>query len=492
MSRLWATSPRRFANHNLFEHDPSGLHCKSGKAFVNAAQQSTYTFGFFLAATAFGCLIATVLVNDRKRNLAIVAGAVGFFASLLFGGSALRDDQLGRLIIYVLVGVAVAICVALVLRLAYRFRVIKTLAGWADRARSAMAPRLWVAAASKPQLGARDLTKRIFVAVSAATGSVAAALIALFPDVFGNALRELHTTHGVLETILLFIVSVALIAPLQEFVLDQAVARRGQHGKETYPSVLDAFWEQVSLRPLRTLTRLVLILILMLMIDLIYHTLDDTVRQSLHNTVHQSLDGTLRSKASLASSQIVLAAMTPAVVSYYWSAALQLKTPSVRVSATWPSVVMSAALSYGLAFAGVLVWFLLNAITRINNLPSVPQGEDLYNSAGAVLGVIFSPLIAVPIALAVSWLGCGIYALTAGYALDRSRDRYPMVAVLIGLLLAAAVHQGVIDLLLWLSGIGFSSWMEGTYLFFATLGWYVGLWASGFPWLLQKPEPAVA
>jgi hypothetical protein len=459
---------------------------------VNAAQQSTYTFGFFLAATAFGCLIAAVLVNDRKRNLAFVAGAVGAFASLLYGGSVLHDDQFWTLLGCMLGGAIVAICVALVLRLGYRFRVIKTLAGWADRARSAMAPRLWVAAASKPQLGARDLTKRIFVAVSAATGSVAAALIALFPDVFGKALRELHTAHGVLETILLFIVSVALIAPLQEFVLDQAVPRRGQHGKETYPSVLDAFWEQVSLRPLRTLTRLALILTLMLMIDLIYHTLDDTVRQSFQNTIPQLLDGTLHSNASIASLQIVLAATTPAVVSYYWCAALQLKTPSVRASATWPSVVMSAALSYAVAFAVVLVWFLLDAIRRINNLPLVPQGEDLYNSAGAVLGVIFSPLIAVPVALAVSWLGCGIYALAGGYALDRSRDRYPMVAVLIGLLLAAAIHQGIIDLLLRLSGIGFRSWMDGTYLFFAALGWYVGLWASGFPWLLQKSEQAIA
>jgi hypothetical protein len=222
---------------------------------VNATQQSTYTLGFFLAATAFGCIIAAVLVNDRKRNLGVVAAVIGAFASLLFGGSVLRDDQSGTLIKFMAVGTAVAICVAFALRLGYRLRVIKTLAGWADRARSAMAPRLWVAAASKPQqLGARDLTKRIFVAVSAATGSMGAALIALFPDVFGNALRELHTPHGVLETILLFIVSVALIAPLQEFVLDQAVPRRGQHGKETYPSVLDAFLEQVSLRPLRTLT----------------------------------------------------------------------------------------------------------------------------------------------------------------------------------------------------------------------------------------------
>ena len=461
---------------------------------MNATQQSTYTLGFFLAATAFACIVAAVLVNDRKRNLAIVAGAVGFFAGLLFGGSVLRDDQFGRLFIYMVVGMAVAICVAFALRLGYRFRVIKTLAGSADRVRSAMAPRLWEAAASSPQPGARDLTKRIFVAVSAATGSVAAALIALFPDVFGNALRELHTAHGVLETVLLFIVSVALIAPLQEFVLDQAVPRRGQHGKETYPSVLDAFWEQVSLRPLRTLTRLFLILILMLMIDLIYHTLDDTVRQSLHNTVPQSLDATLRSTASIASLQIVLAAMTPAVVSYYWSAALQLKTPSVRASATWPSVVMGATLNYGPALGGLFAFYLLAVLGPFMMMPisGHPDRHDA-DIVGAVFAMpVLAPYLAVWIAVALSWLVCGIYALAGGYALDRSRDRYPMVAVLIGLLLAAAVNQAVIDAMIWLVGGTFETWIDGTYLFFATLGWYVGLWASGFPWLLQKPEHAIA
>lgn len=460
---------------------------------MNPAQQSTYTLGFFLAATAFGCIIAAVLVNDRKRDLAFVAGVIGASAGLLFGGSVLQDDQFWTLIVLMFGGAAVAICVAFALRAGYRFRVVRTLAGWADRARSAMAPRLWAAAAGKPRPSRRDLTKRIFVAVSAGTGSVAAALIALFPDVFGNALRELYTTHGVLGAILLFIVSVTLIAPLQEFALDQAVPRRGQPGKEsdTLTSVLGAFWEQISLRPLRSLTRLVIVLILMLMIDLIFHTLDDTVRQSFHDTVRQSLDDTLRSDAGVASLQIVTAAMTPAVVSYYWSAALQLKTPSVRISATWPSVVMAAALSYGVAFAGVLVFSLLEVTMRMNNPPSVPQREDAYNFAGALVGVIFSPIWAVLVALALSWLVCGIYALAGGYALDRSRDRYPMVAVLIGLLLAAAIHQGIIDLLLWLSGIGFSSWMDATYLFFATLGWYVGLWASGFPWLLQKLEYAI-
>jgi hypothetical protein len=457
---------------------------------VNAAQQPTYTLGFFLAATAFGCIIAAVLVNDRKRNLAIVAGAVGLFAGLLFGGSVLRDDQFCELLLSIAVGVAAAICIAFALRLGYRLRVIKTLAGWADRARSAMAPRLWVAAASKPQPGARDLTKRIFVAVSAATGSMGAALIVLFPDIFGNALRELRTPHGVLETILLFIVSVALIAPLQEFVLDQAVPRRGQHGKETYPSVLDAFLEQVSLRPLRTLTRLNLILVLMLMIDLIYRTLDDTVRQSFQNTVHQSLDNTFSSDASRATLQIVLAAMTPAIVSYYWSAALQLKTPSVRASATWPSVVMGAALSYGVAFAAWSFWSTHEVMRESDVVAkNIAFQNDLFR---AEIGMIITPFAAVLVALALSWLVCGIYALAGGYALDRSRDRYPMVAVLIGLLLAAAIHQGIIDLLLWRSGIGLRSWMDATYLFFATLGWYVGLWASGFPWLLQKPEHAIA
>jgi hypothetical protein len=228
----------------------------------------------------------------------------------------------------------------------------------------------------------------------------------------------------------------------------------------------------------------------MLMIDLIYRTLDDTVRQSFQNTVHQSLDNTFRSDASLASLQIVLAAMTPAIVSYYWCAALQLKTPSVRASATWPSVVMGAALTYGVAFAGWLVWLLQDVEQKIH-LVEKTQGRQT-EFLQSVLGVILTPIAAVPVALALSWLVCGIYALAGGYALDRSRERSPMVAVLIGLLLAASIHQGIIDLLLWLSGIGFSSWMDGTYLFFATLGWYVGLWASGFPWLLQKPEQAMA
>ena len=444
---------------------------------MTPAQLSTHTFELFVAATAFGCVIAAVLVSERTRDLLFAAIAIGAFAGLFYGGSVLGEDQLWMLAGLMFASAVLALCAAFALRLGHRYRLLENVAALGDDIHSALCPRLWAAAAGKPQLGARDLAKRIFVAVAAATGSVAGALMALDISVLGNALRETLTPHGVLATVILAVISFTLIGPLHEFVLGRAASRGGQNGKEdeSLEVVFAGFLEQA---PLRSMTRFALILLVMLLIELIYHSLDDTVR----------------SGAITASLQVLLAAMTPAVVSYYWSAALQLGAPSIRASATVPSVAMGAALNYGLALAGVFACYIWAILLpwMVQTSFSHPDRQQAANVVALFAGPVLAPFFAIWVAIALSWLVCGIYALAGGYALDRSRGQLPMVAVLIGLLLAAAAHQAVVDALIWLVGGKFDSWIDGTYLFFATLGWYVGLWASGFPWLLQKPEHAMA
>jgi hypothetical protein len=452
----------------------------------------------FIAAMAFGCVAIAVMATQKRRDLIIASSTIGALAGLFYGGSALREDQFPMLIGYVAAGGIAALCVALILRPGYHYLLARTSSPVAvpkprqlvdDAASafvsygSALAPQNWAVAVGRPRPSVAELHKRIFVAVSAATGSVAGGLIALDVHVLQKALWELLTPFGVLQAIILTIISLALFAPLNEFVFERAAPRGGQRDGEVgaLDVVLSAFRGQALWRPV---ARLALVWLVAALIELIYRSVDDTVRSAANSA------GADTAEASKLTLQILLAATTPAVVSYYWSAALQLEAPSVRTNATSPSVFLTAILVYLPAFLSVACWFLLDLINTVHN-SNLTKRQYTDSFRGAMSGLLLSPLVAIPIALAVGWIGCGIYAVAGGYALDRARGRLSMAAVFIALLLATAVHQGVADAVIWLVGGTFDSWVDATYLFFATLGWYAGLWASGFPRLVQKPDPAI-
>jgi hypothetical protein len=64
---------------------------------------------------------------------------------------------------------------------------------------------------------------------------------------------------------------------------------------------------------------------------------------------------------------IIVCAVPPAVVSYYWSAALQRGAPSVRTAAQEPSLFGTGVMFYGIALLGVVSFAAANLMAGIGS-----------------------------------------------------------------------------------------------------------------------------
>jgi hypothetical protein len=195
---------------------------------------------------------------------------------------------------------------------------------------------------------------------------------------------------------------------------------------------------------------------------------------------------------------IIVCAITPAVVSYYWSAALQRAAPSVQDAASEPSLFAGGVMYYGMVLPGVVVWTMTLAMPGSGVSP--PQ------SSGIVL--LLSPVIAIIAALLLSAITTFPFALAGGYAIDRFSGWRVMIYLGLALVGVAVAEAAVLTAFGWLVGLGadvgsagaeqarsarptvfaeFGFWLP---MLLSTVGWTAGLWVSGFPRLVTAGRHA--
>jgi len=206
----------------------------------------------------------------------------------------------------------------------------------------------------------------------------------------------------------------------------------------------------------RSVVRMILVLAAFFSLDFLFHCVD----QSMHSGKWGPLG------------IIVYEGIAPGVVSYYCSAALQAGAPSIRKRVLRPCFVLGATLLFPAFVCMALV-----------QGASLPLGMLVF--AVALAGVLNA------VAFGALWFG--LYALAAGSALDRARGPRRMAWLLLALLAAVIVVQAVTG--------GFLSWIsdrlhtelddiwplkEIARPFFVLGGWAVGLYASGFPQLVER------
>ncbi len=296
----------------------------------------------------------------------------------------------------------------------------------------------------------RDLTRRWFVVIAAALGSVVGGLMAY--GEFWAALQESLQPARVLSALLVVAVAVVLVGPVQEFVLGRSLARgaSGEAPGESFAALL------AGRRSLRSVLRLLLVFAFALI---------------LLELVNNSLDQTIASAGSRASFTLVTASMVPALVTMGWCVALQRSLPRRRLlgASFWSATIAFAVIIY------VPCW-AMNIGFALSDLKYGPPGSG----GKAVLALVASPLSGAVVAIVLGVGAAGIYAGLGALALGYLRGWIAMAALLTALLVAACVNQ--------LGAVGYvyvfaqvSDWSGFGDMLVSAVGWWVGLLASGFP-----------
>lgn len=181
-----------------------------------------------------------------------------------------------------------------------------------DGLRALLRPSRWKGA---PTLAPRDLARRWFVTTAAATGSVVIALFT-FPE-FWSALAETFSLLRLVGAAALTVVSIVLIGPFQDYVLGRGGASAGEEAE--MPSAIAGLLEQGA--TWRGWIRFAVVWLMLVATDLLFNNISEAVKAEEPRII----------------SAIIVTRLAPAVVSYYWSAALQLGERGIGRATVWPS-----------------------------------------------------------------------------------------------------------------------------------------------------------
>lgn len=407
-----------------------------------------WVLALLVGSIALGGIILVVLTLKSPKRYAFAA-AIGAVAAIIIE-PALKHVQRPELfsypLIFYLCGVALGVFSTFILRV-----ILDYFTELRDILRDAVAPSRWEPGASHAQLGPKDHVKRWFVTVAAATGSVAGSVLGL--GAILDAFAAWREPRNILIALVLVVVSMFLVGPLQAYIFDWGV-----NAKEP-PEPSKKFADVLATGDWRAAGRLGLVMLLYLQIYLLASYVGSTVK--------------------LGSSEVLLtiitAAVTPAVVSYYWSAALQRSDPSVQ-SAIEPSVFTAAIMVYGIALLGVLTFGLAQFT------PGAGSSAGQQQSAWFLF---FSPIIAIFAALLLSAFTTMPFAVAGGYIIDRMPGRSGMGHLAAALLAIALAEAAILAAVGWLFGADLSDIGNWQPLLLGTAGWALGLLVSGFPRLVS-------
>ena len=338
--------------------------------------------------------------------------------------------------------------------------------GLTSRLRGTISARTWPGA-TDPEGAAADFTKRWFVAVAAATGSVVVSMLGR--EGFLAELTEAFGPGRIIFTLLATVVSVTLIGPVEDFIFGSRMAIT-PGAKTVSPShhaeEVSRFEQLLALVNPRALGRFALVMVFMLMLTVMHGAIEARVHDS------KSQDITVMLAASVG----------PALITYYWCAALQRGLEPLARRA-----------GIAAAVAGLLVLGIPNAILTIVSAASVLitklswlGGDHPARQWGAIL-------IGAPLNLVTSFGSLGAIGLAGGLIIDLSLRRRLSPLVTVGLVGAALV---VVILLFQLIAVVVLTIMlrdpDPDRLVFtqnellAVAGWVLGLIVSGFPTVLRS------
>jgi hypothetical protein len=175
---------------------------------------------------------------------------------------------------------------------------------------------------------------------------------------------------------------------------------------------------------------------------------------------------------------ILLSGLTPGIVSYYWSGALQLGgTREMLKRAAGASTLCMTILFY---VFGVLLC-LMFAMMMLRN----PTG----NALPIVMMIVFSPAIGALISLLMALLTTWLPAFAGAFVL-RHLSGWPAMAALYAAIAVTQVIPVSIVLIVISIMLHTPTWDGFLESFVESFGWIIGLIASGFPRLVTHARQA--
>ena len=411
-------------------------------------------------------LMLTLVVQSLSVQAAVSAG-LGVAGVLIYraapGAGALFENPVNDFALWAGLAVAFVGVANVIWWLLDRIR-LRSL-GMSRRLRAIISVRTWPPSAG-PEAATSDFTKRWFVTVAAATGSVVASMLGR--EGFIEELGKAFGPSRIIFTLLATVVSVTLIGPVEDAIFGSRMAAAPHARAVSPPGQTEEgsrFEQLLALFEPRALGRFALVLVVMLMLTVMHGAIEARVHAS------QGQDITTMLAASVG----------PALITYYWCAALQRGVAPVARRA-----------SVAAAVAGLLVLGIPNAIVTTFNASiglitrSSAVGGDHPANLWAVLAV--GPWMD----LLISFGAVGGLALAGGLIIDLSLRRRlsPMVTVA----LVAAAVAGV-ALLFQLVAMGVMTVLRAPdpdrlvqtqSALLAAGGWMFGLIVSGFPTVLRS------
>jgi hypothetical protein len=417
------------------------------KAEENQAQRDAKNLLLTVGGTALGGVILVALLMQGWPSFAVPA-----FFGLLAG--IMVTPALNRFIVQPIFPITVTsillgIGAALAARVIAEFFLEKLLSEIREDARQTLVPERWTSPQGLVTVSIRDHVKRWFVAISAATGSIVGAVLGLHG--FWNALYDtVHDLEKIVLATILVGIAMFLTGPMQAYVFD--VGARADHPSDPSKKISDLFANGFDWR---AAGRFGLVFLACVQISLLSSCVSSTIKGGNARTV----------------TLIFAVASAPAIVSYYWSAALQRGVASVRDATFKPSLYAGAAMAYGAGLLVVFAYFIDFSYT-----PGQDKKQDLFF-------FFFSPAVAMFPALAIGALTTLVHAVAGATAIDLFPRKYTMVFIPVALVIAATIQVIVITQAQGLGLLGNIGLLYPTFIG-SIIGWIVGLWASGFPRLL--------
>lgn len=335
--------------------------------------------------------------------------------------------------------------------------------GLTRRLRAAISARSWGGAED----ATADFTKRWFVCVAAATGGVVFAMLGR-----EGFLEELGAAFGpsrIVFTLLITVVSVTLIGPVEDFIFDSRIATRraaATPAPAAHAEEASRFEQLLGLASPRALGRFALVMAFMLMITVMHGAIEARVHDSKGEDI----------------TTMLVASVGPAIITYYWCAALQHGVASVARRA-----------GVAAALAGVLTLGIPGAMVTIADAASLMMAPMSWWEGNHTVQAWGMLLVGAPLDLAIGLVSFGVLAFGGGAVIDVARRRHlsPMVTVavigaaLIGLVaLFQLIAVGVVAALG--EGVGAERYVAAKSELLGVAGWVVGLIVSGFPTVLRS------
>lgn len=424
----------------------------------------TVPLAMFLYAMLGGLAMGGIFIGAAV--LARVSTRVGLTLLLGFSVYLLGPSQeTARAIFPTIGGDFIAFIVIALATLAVSEVAFSLVRGLRPRLARTLDPRLWDPPIAPP-LSTEDFAKRWFVTVASATGGLVGNLAQ--NDVFLTRFHDAFVLKRIMFTLIMTVVSITLIGPVEDYIFrtGSRANEPDQHGG-AHSGHFETLLQQMSWR---ALGRLGLVLVMVMQL----------------NILHASLEETINSGNAAGTLSMVFSSLSPAIVTYFWCAALQHGTVSIARRTIMPATLAG----FILEFPSFLV-FMAMGMTMAVSSGRINLGDSVV--VQIIIIAIISLLGAFIFGLLTSLFFYSMMTLIGGWALDTERRRSAnaparTIAMLTLALTVVSAFIYVIQLQLVTAYFPEEEFVfrELALSLLPTIGWGAGLLVSGFPDILQR------